>query len=101
MSWALVLILAATAFGFKVLGVVIIGDRVLPPVLGRCLSLIPPALVAAIVVRDTFTVGQGLGINGARVAGVGVAVVAASRKAPLIAVIVLGAGTTALIRAVS
>ncbi len=101
MSWAFVLVLAATAFGFKVLGVVVIGDRTMPPVLERCLSLIPAALIAAIVVHDTFSIGHSLGVDGARAAGVGAAVVAAWRKAPLILVIVIGATVAALVRAVT
>ncbi len=100
MSWTLVVVLAAGAFGFKVLGLVIVGDRALPPVLERCLGLIPAALIAALVVKDTFSIGQHLQID-ARAAGVGAAVVAAWRKAPLIVVIVLGAAITAALRAVS
>lgn len=100
MSWAFIFILAATAYGFKVLGLVLVGDRQLPPILDRCLALIPAALIAALVVKDTFSVGQHLQID-ARVAGVGAAVIAAWRKAPLIAVIIIGAGVTAAIRAVT
>lgn len=99
MSWTLVFVLAATAYAFKVLGLVVVGDRTLPPALDRCLALIPAALVAAIVVKDTFSVGQHLQLD-ARALGVGVAVLAAWRKLPLIVVIVLGAATTALVRAV-
>jgi len=98
MSWAFVFALAATAYGFKVLGLVLVGDRTLPPVLDRCLALIPAALIAAIVVKDTFSVGQHLQLD-ARAVGVGAAVVAAWRKAPLIAVIVIGATVTAVARA--
>lgn len=98
MSWTFVFVLAATAYAFKVLGLVIVGDRKLPPVLDRCLALIPAALIAAIIVKDTFSVGQHLQLD-ARAAGVGAAVVAAWRKAPLIAVIVIGAGVTAGVRA--
>ena len=98
MTWTLVLVLAAGAFMFKVLGVVILGGRTLPPVLDRCLALIPAALIASIVVKDTFSTGQHLVID-ARVAGVGVAVLAAWRRAPLPVVIVLGAAVTAAIRA--
>lgn len=98
MTWTLVLVLAAGAFAFKVLGVVILGGRTLPPVLDRCLALIPAALIAAIVVKDTFSTGQHLVID-ARVAGVWVAVLAAWRKAPLPVVIVLGAAVTAALRA--
>ena len=100
MTWTLVLTLAAGAYFFKVLGLVIIGDRSLPPVLERCLALIPAALIAALVVKDTFSVGQHLQID-ARVAGVGAAVVATWKKAPLILVIVIGAGVTAAVRGVA
>lgn len=100
MSWTFVIVLAATAYAFKVLGLVVIGDRQLPPMLDRCLALIPAALIAAIVVKDTFSVGQHLQID-ARAAGVGAAVIAAWRKAPLIVVILIGAGVTAAVRAVA
>ena len=98
MSWAFVFALAATAYGFKVLGLVLIGDRKLPAMLDRCLALVPAALIAALVVKDTFSVGQQLQID-ARAAGVGAAVIAAWRKAPLILVIVIGAAVTAAVRA--
>lgn len=100
MSWTLILLLAAGAYSFKVLGLVVIGDRPLPAVLERCLNLIPAALIAALVVKDTFSVGQHLQID-ARAAGVGAAVFAAWRRAPLILVIVIGAGVTAAVRALS
>ncbi|MDO8363767.1 MAG: AzlD domain-containing protein [Actinomycetota bacterium] len=100
MSWAFVFALAGTAYGFKVLGLVLVGGRALPPVLDRCLALIPAALIAAIVVLNTFSSGQQLQID-ARAAGVGAAVVAAWRKAPLILVIVIGAAVTALVRALT
>jgi branched-subunit amino acid transport protein len=83
-----------------VLGLVVIGDRPLPQVLERSLGLIPAALIAALVFKDTFSIGQHLQID-ARAAGVGAAVVAAWRKAPLILVIVIGAGVTAAVRALS
>ena len=98
MTWTLILLLAAGAYSFKVLGLVIIGDRPLPAVLERCLNLIPAALIAALIVKDTFSVGQHLQID-ARAAGVGAAVVAAWRRAPLIVVIVIGAAVTAAVRA--
>jgi branched chain amino acid efflux pump len=100
MTWTLILVLAAGAYFFKVLGLVVIGDRTLPPVLDRCLGLIPAALIAALVVKDTFSVGQQLQID-ARAAGVGVAAILAWRKAPLIVVIIVGAGVTAAVRAIA
>ncbi|MEP7113542.1 MAG: AzlD domain-containing protein [Ilumatobacteraceae bacterium] len=100
MTWTLVLVLAAGAFGFKVLGLVVVGDRTLPATLGRCLALIPAALIAALVAKDTFSVGQHLQID-ARVAGVGAATAAAWRRAPLLVVIVIGAAVTAAVRALA
>jgi branched-subunit amino acid transport protein len=99
MTWTLVLLLAAGAYSFKVLGLVVLGGRALPAPLDRCLALIPAALIAALVVKDTVSVGQELVVD-ARLAGVSVAVVAAWRRAPLIVVIVLGALVTAVVRAV-
>ncbi|MEY4339205.1 MAG: hypothetical protein RLZ14_1055 [Actinomycetota bacterium] len=100
MSWTLVLVLAGTAYFFKVLGLVVVGDRTLPPMLARCLDLIPAALLAAIVVKDTFSTGQHLVVD-ARAAGVAAAAVAAWRRAPLIVVIVVGAAVTAAFRRVA
>lgn len=100
MSWWLVVLLAAGAYGCKVLGLVVLGGRKVPAPLERCLALIPAALIAALVVKDTLTVGQQIQID-ARAAGVGVAVIAAWRRAPLIVVIVLGAVVTAAVRALS
>jgi branched-subunit amino acid transport protein len=101
MSWTLVFLLGAGAFGFKVLGLVIVGDRPLPAVLERCLVLIPAALIAAIVVHDTFGLaGQRLHVD-ARAVGVGVAAVLAWRRAPFIVVVVAGAAITAVVRALA
>lgn len=98
MSWAFVLSLAAGAYMFKVLGFVVFGGRTLPVVLDRCLALIPVALISALIVKDTFAVGQELVLD-ARAAGVAAAAIAAWRRAPLIVVIVIGAAVTAGLRA--
>jgi branched-subunit amino acid transport protein len=97
-TWALVISLAVGAFAFKVLGLIVVGNRQLPATLHRCLALIPAAMIAALVVKDTFGSGQSLVID-ARVPGVAVAVMATWRKAPLIVVIVLSAAVTAALRA--
>jgi branched-subunit amino acid transport protein len=97
MTWTLVLTLAAGAYACKVLGLVVIGSRRLPPALERCLALVPAALISALIVMNTFSTGTELVLD-ARAAGVGAAAVAAWRRAPLIVVIVLGAGVTTLVR---
>ena len=100
MTWALVLLLAAAAYSFKVIGLIVSGRRQLPRRLERCLALIPAALIAALIVNDTFADGKDLVLD-ARAAGVATAAVAAWRRAPLIVVIVLGAVVTAAVRQVS
>ncbi|MFM8528776.1 MAG: AzlD domain-containing protein [Ilumatobacteraceae bacterium] len=97
MSWALVIALAVGAYGFTVMGLVVLGGRTLPTVIERCLALIPAAVITALVVKDTLTLGQDVVID-ARAAGIAAAAFAAWRKAPLIVVIVLGAVVTALVR---
>lgn len=97
MTWAFILALAASAYGLKVLGAVLVGDRRVPPALQRCLLLIPAALLAGLIAKDTFTSGHDLGVD-ARSAGLAVAVLATWKKLPFAVVIVGGVGTTALIR---
>jgi branched-subunit amino acid transport protein len=89
--------LAATAFGFKALGLVVLGSRQIPGVVARCLALIPAALISAIVMKDTFSNGPHLQID-ARLAGMSAALVLAWRRAPLIVVIIAGAAVTAVVR---
>ena len=97
MTWALILSLAACAYALKLLGAVIVGQRTMPPVLERCLMLIPAALLAGLITKDTFTSGHHIGVD-ARAAGLAVAVLATWRKLPFVVIIVAGVGTTALIR---
>jgi branched-subunit amino acid transport protein len=100
MTWTLVVVLAAGAYACKAIGLVVVGDRPLPAVVRRCLGLIPAALISALVVKDTLTVGRDLVVD-ARLAGVAVAIVATWRRVPLVAVIAAGAATTALVRLVT
>ena len=97
MTWAFVCALSASAYALKLLGAVIIGQRTMHPVIERCLLLIPAALLAGLIAKDTFTVGQSIGVD-ARAAGLAVAAVATWKKLPFAVIIVLGVGTTALIR---
>ena len=97
MTWTFILLLAACAYGLKLLGAVVIGQREMPLALQRCLLLIPAALLAGLIAKDTFTTGQHYAFD-ARAAGLAVAVLASWRKLPFALVIVAGVGTTALIR---
>ncbi len=96
----LVVLLSGVAYGLKVLGFVVVGSRTMPPVLERCLALIPASLLAALVAKDTFTSAQVLVLD-ARAVGLAVAIVAVWRKAPFIVVVVAAMAATALVRALA
>jgi branched-subunit amino acid transport protein len=72
----------------------------MPPVLERCLALIPASLLAALVVKDTFTTAQDVVVD-ARAVGLLVALIAVWRKAPFIVVVLAAMAATAIVRAIS
>lgn len=100
MSWTVVLVLAFGAFALKVFGFVIIGDRKFPPQVETVIALIPAALLCALIMKDTFTVGHDLQID-ARAVGLVVAVLGVWRKVPIWLVIVLACVATGITRAIS
>jgi branched-subunit amino acid transport protein len=95
--WTLIALLSITAYALKVLGFAVVGGRRMPPVIERCLALIPASLLAALVVKDTFTTAQDLVVD-ARAAGLVVALIAVWRKAPFIVVVVAAMVATAVVR---
>jgi len=97
MSWLTLLAIAAGAYAFKVLGLIVLGGRTLPDRLGRCLDLLPAALLPALIAVNTIVTGQHIVVD-ARLAGVSAAGIATWRRAPFPVVVVLGAGITALVR---
>lgn len=100
MSWAAILILAAGAYAFKVLGVVVLGGRELPVPVSRCVELLPAALLPALIAVQTVTDGHRLVLD-ARAAGVAAAVLAAWRRAPFPVVILAAMAVTAAVRVLS
>ena len=62
--------------------------------------MVAPAILAALVVTETFASGRSLVID-ARLAGVAAGIVAVALRAPLWLVVVVGALATALVRLVS
>lgn len=100
MTWAAIGGLAAGAYLFKVVGLVVLGGRELPAPVARGVALLPAALLPALVAVQTLSTGHELVVD-ARIAGVGAAVIAAWRKAPFPVVILLGAAVTAAVRALA
>ena len=96
--WVTVGALALATALIKAAGPVVFGGRDLPPLAARVIPLLAPALLAALVVTETFGHrAAGLELD-ARAVGVGVAAVALALRAPLLAVMGGAALATALAR---
>ncbi len=98
MSWWVIVLLATGVAAQRWLGM-FVGGAVLTrvPVLTKLASMIPAAVVAAVIVQLTIASGKSLVID-ARLAGMAVAGVLVWRRAPFVVVIVAAAVTTALLR---
>lgn len=86
----------ATA-AIKAAGPVLLGGRPLPDRLAAVVTLIGPAVLAALVAINTFGDGRALTLD-ERAIGVGVAGIAVWRRAPVLLVVAAAAATTALVR---
>ncbi len=98
-TWAVAILVGVATIAIKALGPVVMGGRPLPARLNRVVSLLAPALLAALVAINTFGSGQSLTLD-ARVLGVAAAAVAVWRRAPVLLVVVIAAAVTALARIV-
>jgi branched-subunit amino acid transport protein len=94
-----ILLLAAGTYGFR-LGGVLLRDRIaLPAPVARLLPLAAVALLAALAATAALTEGHG-SAGVARPAGVLAGALAAWRRLPFVVVVLVAAGTAALLRLV-
>jgi branched chain amino acid efflux pump len=99
-AWVLIAVLAVGTIAFKVCGPLLAGGRRPSAALVRVIGLLAPALIAALVVSDTFTRGHDIVLD-ARAAGLAVGAVALWFKVPVLVALVLAAVTCAVLRAVT
>jgi branched-subunit amino acid transport protein len=99
-TWVLVAGVGAATIAIKALGPVLLGGRPLPERVASVVRLLAPAVLAALVMTQTFADGRSLVLD-ARVLGVAAAGVALRLRAPVLLVIVAAAATTAIVRALS
>lgn len=96
--WIAILVTAAGCYALKLAGLTV-PERVLDHArIRRFAELVPVALLAALVTVQVATAGQSITFDAARLAGLGAAVIALLARAPFLLVIVVAAGTTALLR---
>jgi branched-subunit amino acid transport protein len=99
-TWTIVLVVGVGTIAIKALGPILLGGRPLPPRANRMITLLAPALLAALVAINTLGGDRELVID-ARLPGVLAAAVAIKLKAPVLVVIVVAAVVTAGVRAVA
>lgn len=97
-GWLTVLVVASATIAIKAAGPVVLGGRQLPEPILRVVALLPAALLAALVAVLTFQADGALVLD-ARVIGVGVGLVAILLRVPVLAVVLLAGGATAVARA--
>jgi branched-subunit amino acid transport protein len=96
-AWAAVIAVGIGTFALKAVGPVGVSGRQLPERLHALLELIAPAILAALVVTETFGSAHSLAAD-ARLSGVAFGLVAIMLRAPLWVVVIAGAYGTALFR---
>ncbi|MEX0705425.1 MAG: AzlD domain-containing protein [Nitriliruptoraceae bacterium] len=98
MTVVALLLLAVGTYLMKFAGPAMASGRELPTRTRQVAHLLPAALLAALVASQTFGSGAGVVVD-ARVVGVAAAAIAVVLRAPFAVVVIVGAGVTALTRA--
>ena len=99
--WLTVAALIVGTFVTKALGTLVLGSHEPGERTMAVTALVAPALLAALVLYETFSNhGEGITLD-ARAAGLGTAVIAIAARAPMIVVVLLAAAVTAAVRAFS
>ena len=96
--WIVIVAVTLANAAIKATGPVLVGGRDLPPRVVAVIALLAPALLAALVVTETFGEEQRL-VFDERAIGVAVAGLALALRAPVLVAVALAAVTTALTRA--
>jgi branched-subunit amino acid transport protein len=98
--WVTIGVLAVITAVFKATGPVLVGGRELPARAAAVIALAAPAVLAALVVQETFSHAGELVLD-ARAAGMAGAAAALVARLPLIAVVTIAAAVTAGVRALA
>jgi len=95
--WVAIVAVALASAAIKAAGPVLVGGRELPPRATAVIALLAPALLAALVISETFGENRHLVLD-ERALGVAVAAIALALRAPVLLAVALAAATTALVR---
>jgi branched chain amino acid efflux pump len=97
-TWVTIGLLTVGTIAIKATGPVALGGRDLPPRLSGVVARLAPALLAALVVVETFGRDHALGVNESAV-GLLAAALALAARLPMVVVVLIAAAVTAGLRA--
>ena len=100
MIWTAVLLTAAGCFGFKMAGWTVPSTVLERPLIRRGATLLPVALLAALVMTQVFADRRALVLD-ARVVSLVVGAVCFWRRLPFLVALIAAAGAAALVRALT
>ncbi len=95
--WVAIVAVTLASAAIKAMGPILLGGRELPLRMNAVIALLAPALLAALVLTETFGEDGHLVLD-ERALGVGVAAVALALRAPVLLAVALAALVTALVR---
>ena len=98
--WLTVAVVGTATAAMKMLPALLLGGRDVPPVVTRVFEALAPALLAALVVTQTFGGDEELVLD-PRAAGLGAAGIAVALRAPVVAVALVAAVVAAIVRALT
>ena len=98
--WLTVAVVGTASLAIKVVPAVVLGGRQVPAVVTGVFEALAPALLAALVVTQTFGGDEELVLD-PRAAGLGAAAVAVALRAPVVACALVAAVAAAMVRALT
>jgi len=96
--WVTIGLLTVGTVAIKAVGPVVLGGRDLPPRLNGVVARLAPALLAALVVVETFGRGHELAVDESAI-GLLAAAAALAARLPMVVVVLIAAVVTAVLRA--
>ncbi len=99
--WLTIGLLAVGTITIKAIGPITLGNRTLSPPIAAVIGLLAPPLLAALVLVETIGDGNGGFRLDARLGGLAAAGVAIALRLPTLAIVVVAAVATALLRALA
>lgn len=100
-AWITVAGLAVATVAIKAFGPLLLGGRSLPATASRLIVLLAPALLAALVITETFSTEDSELVLDARAAGLAAAGAALALRRSMLVALALAAVVAALVRALA